>query len=82
MSSENKEYEKARELMNKYFEICNHPLSTVSGKHERAKKAAILCVDEIIGAINDMEDPTMFINGQWTNAITFYQSVKDIINTF
>lgn len=46
-----------------------------------SKACALIVVDEIIDAINDMEDPTVFINGEWNNAITYWASVKEYINT-
>lgn len=40
------------------------------------KKCALICVEEIIDAINDLEDPSLFINGECTNSITYWVEVK------
>lgn len=45
-------------------------------ENKNAKECALACVDEIIDAIDKMEDPTQFINGEWNSAITLWVEVK------
>ncbi len=77
--------QKAKELVDKFYnslndEGCQYKDSDCSidwdETRNAAKVLALIAVDTTIGAIGDMEDPTMFISGEWTDAGDFWQSVN------
>lgn len=49
-----------------------------------AKQCALVLVDEVMVAIDDMEDPTIFINGMWYHNNEFWaevtQQIKELYN--
>ncbi len=70
--------EKAEELIEKFSKYANYwdcwndePIGENNGA-----LAAIECVSQIIEAINNMEDPSVFIKGECENYIDYWMEVR------
>lgn len=72
--------QKATELTDR-FRINVHLIRYGHDNHRQtaALVAALVCVDQIIDTINDMEDPSIFIKGECENNIDYwYEVYKEI----
>ena len=66
--------EKAEELVNNFTDTIFNSGCTVS--KPMIKKCALIVAINIIITINDMEDPSIFIDGECQDNIEYWQQVK------
>lgn len=47
--------------------------------HQRTKQFITCIVNDLIGAVSAMEDPTLFIDGEWNHAVEYWTKIKEEI---